>query len=152
MKVDVDFEQSQTVPVPLAKGLALFDDLEANIRLFPKLAKLTPLGPLSHLWQLEPLGTAGISHTVTFGMLYEIDRDAGVVRWKPVPGKGNAVLRGEWALRAQGDSTRITLRVSGTLDELAIPFALRPLAGAFVKAQFKALLERYMEKTLRSVQ
>ena len=127
MDVDVDIERSATVEVPFARVKERMLDLEGTLGLFPKLARLTPVGERRFEWQLEPIGfkPAGISHVVRYTTDFSVDTDRGVVEWTPVRGEGNSLIRGRWVTADRGDHIDITLSISGTIGGIRVPLAFR---------------------------
>lgn len=146
MDVDVDIERSATVPVPFARARERMVDLEGTLRLFPKLAKLTPIGEQSYLWELEPIGfkPAGVSHVVRYANSYSVDPDAGVVEWTPIAGEGNALIRGRWVTIDHGDRIDVTLSISGTVGGIRVPLPFRFAAPPFVRSAFTDLVEGFL--------
>lgn len=153
MDVDVSIERSATVPVPFARARERMVDLEGTLRLFPKLAKLTPIGEHSYLWELEPIGfkPAGVSHVVRYANLYRVDLDGGVVEWSPIPGEGNSLIRGRWVTVDGGDHIDIKLSISGTIGGIRVPLPFRLPAPAFVRSAFTELVEGFLANLAEKV-
>ncbi len=153
MDVNVDIERSETVAVPFARARERMLDLEGTLRLFPKLAKLTPLGDRRYLWELEPIGfkPARISHTVRYATAFSVDVDSGVVEWSPIAGQGNSLISGRWVTVDHGDRIDITLSISGTVGGLRVPLPLRPAVPPFVRSVFADLVEGFLTRLAEKV-
>ncbi len=150
MNVNIKIERSVEVPAPYAEVCGLLDDLEGTIRRFPKLRKLTKLGPNAYLWEMATIGSsvAGIAHEVSYAAQYTVNAKAGELSWKPVPKQGNATIEGHMKLTTQGkQATRLTFAVKGELREVPVPLMYRLLAPPFIQGKFTRLVDVFLEKT-----
>ena len=113
MNIKLDIERRLLLPVDHARAATLLDDLEATIGRFPNLKKLTKLGANQYRWDLRTMGVriARIAHDLSYAATYEIDSKAGAIRWKPLPGHGNALIGGEIRLAPNGAQTEMTFKV-----------------------------------------
>ncbi len=149
MKIDIDIERSLILPVTYARAEPLLHDLDGTIRRFPKLKKLTRLDERSYFWEMQTMGVrvAKIAHDLSYGARYSVDAKRGLLSWEPIPGKGNASIAGQIQIAPIGDQTRMSFKVHGTLNDLAVPFLYRPLALPFINGKFTKLIEAFLERT-----
>jgi hypothetical protein len=147
MDVTVELERKKTVKVPYANVTALMGDVDKSLRCFPKLKRLSKVDEGCFLVELNPMGAAGVSHSVAWAARYTVDVGRGAVAWKPVAGKGgNSDIEGDWVFTPRGEQVDLVFRTRGTFKEISVPLALRPFAASFVKMQFTAVVERYLER------
>ena len=149
MNIRLDIERRLLLPVAPARAATLLDDLEATIGRFPNLKTLTRLGDHQYRWDMRTMGVriARIAHDLSYAARYEIDRKAGVIRWTPLPGHGNALIGGEIRLAASGAQTEMRFKVDGVLHDVPVPLLYRPLAGPFIVNKMSTLIERYLAAT-----
>lgn len=138
-------EHKQSVRVAAAPDFVfeVLADVPRSVSHFPKLEQLVPIGGSRYRWEMEPMGTAGISHQVVYACDYAADRVAGTVHWTPVRGVGNGVIQGHWRLREAGAGTALDFHTHGTLD-VPVPRLLKAMAGPFVSGEFARSVEHYI--------
>lgn len=149
MNIKLDLERRRLLPVPHAQALTLLDDLEATLGRFPNLKVLTRLGPDQYRWDLKTMGVriARIAHDLSYAAHYSVDRKAGAIRWKPLPGHGNALIGGEIRITASGEDTAMLFRIDGVMHDVPVPLLYRPLAGPFIVDKLGNLIDRYLAAT-----
>lgn len=150
MKVPLNIQRSLVIEAPPAKALALLDDLESTIKRFPKLKRLRKLGELQYVWEMETIGSrmAKIAHNVSYGAAYQLDREAGELRWAPLPDHGNARIAGRFRLQPEGGSqTRLSFSVEGELRDVPVPLVYRLVAPPFIQGKFTSLVDRFLAAT-----
>ena len=140
MNVQINAKQSAVSAVPLERAREHLRKLEELLRLFPKLKAMQSRGDGVYFCELEPLGTAGISHSVRYASRYSVDLEKGLVSWAPVAGEGNANIQGRCELTSEGAGTRVSLHIWGELHDLSVPLLARPLVGPYIKATFDGLV------------
>lgn len=150
MKVPLNIQRSLVIDAPPAKALALLDDLETTIKRFPKLKRLRKLGELRYLWEMETIGSrmAKIAHNVSYGAVYEVDREAGELRWTPLSDQGNARIAGRFRLQPEAAGrTRLSFSVEGELRDVPVPLMYRLVAPPFIQGKFTSLVDRFLSAT-----
>jgi len=149
MNIKLDIERRLLLPIDHARALKLLDDLEGTIGRFPNLKKLGRLADDSYLWEMRTMGVriAKIAHDLSYAARYEIDRDAGAIRWQPLKGHGNALIGGEIRLAAKGAQTEMLFKVEGVMNDVPVPLLYRPLAGPFIVNKMTTLIERFLART-----
>lgn len=149
MDVKIKIERSLNVPAPYARVRPLLQDLEGTVRRFPKLRKLSRVGEMAYLWEMETIGSrvASISHEVAYAAKYSVDLERGEMSWKPLPGYGNARIEGRFHLVDQGVDTRLSFRVWGELHNVPVPLMYRLLAPPFIQGKFTHLVDEFLART-----
>jgi len=149
MKVDIEIERSIPVPLPPEKVRLLFDDIEGTVSRFPKLKKLTRLGPDQYLWELSTIGSrmAKIAHDVSYGARYQRSADGNELAWKPLPNQGNASIAGWFRVVANKAGSEIRFKVEGELRDVPVPLIYRLVAPPFIQGKFTHLVETFLERT-----
>ncbi len=149
MKVNIEVERSVAVPLPAAQVRSLFDDLETTIGRFPKLKRLSRLGPDQYLWELQTIGSrlAKIAHDVSYAAHYQRSADGNEVAWKPIAGKGNADIAGAFRIVPKSDGCEIRFKVKGELRDVPVPLIYRLAAPPFIQGKFIALVETFLDRT-----
>ncbi|MDP3856566.1 MAG: hypothetical protein Q8Q73_02270 [Stagnimonas sp.] len=153
MKVHLSIERSLPVPVASVQVIALFTDLETTIGRFPKLKKLSRLGPDRYRWDMDIIGSriANIAHCVSYGAEYRIDAAAGELSWTPVRDVGNAHIEGRFRVRESGAGSVLSFAVRGELHDVPVPLVYRLVAPAFIQGKFTALVDRFLERTAEAL-
>lgn len=147
MNVDIAINRSAHLNVPASKALALLQNVEAALRCLPKLAHLRDLGGGRYTWKMKTIGsrTARVAYDAKFGAQTVFDQQAGRLAWTPVKGAGNAELAGEISVTADGGSSRLSIKVSGTLRDVPVPLLYRPMAAPFIRGKFIGLADGFLE-------
>ncbi|HKY91546.1 MAG TPA: hypothetical protein VJM11_10925 [Nevskiaceae bacterium] len=153
MKINVDVERSTLVAVPRAKADVLLKDLEATLKRFPKLKKLSKLGENEFRHDMQTIGSrvAKIAHDVSYGAKYVVDPSKGQITFKPLPKVGNAQVEGGLSLVEEGNKVRVSFRVKGELNDVPVPLVYRLVAPAFIQGKFTALVDAFLQKTAASL-
>jgi carbon monoxide dehydrogenase subunit G len=124
-------------------------DVPRSVSHFPKVRQLVDLGRNAYRWEMEPMGTAGISHQVVYACTYVPSAAQQSVAWTPVKGVGNGVIEGHWKLREAGKGTAIHFHTEGAL-EVPVPRLLKSIAEPFVQAEFTRSIEIYLDNLSRT--
>lgn len=153
MNIDLAIERSLLLPAAYKTVEPLLHDLEGTLGRFPKLKKLTRLGEMEYLWEMQTIGSkvAKIAHNVSYGARYTLDAKHGLLSWTPIKGKGNAEISGHFQIERSGDGTRLGFKVKGRLADVPVPLLYRPLAGGFIQGKFVALVDEFLARTGNSV-
>ncbi|MEQ1440183.1 SRPBCC family protein [Fontimonas sp. SYSU GA230001] len=124
---------------------AILADVPRSVSHFPRVRQLIDLGGNAYRWEMEPIGTAGISHQVVYACRYVPDPSSRTVEWTPLKGVGNGVIEGRWQLDGSGRGTRIRFHTEGLLD-VPVPRLLKSVAEPFVQAEFARSIEIYHDQ------
>ncbi len=129
---------------------ALLSDVPRSVGHFPKVQQLVALGGGRYRWEMEPMGTAGISHQVRYACTYAGDAGKGSVTWTPVKGEGNGSIRGSWTLKPSKTGTVVSFETEGTLD-VPVPRLLKSVAEPFVLAEFERSIRSYIDNLSKTL-
>ena len=129
---------------------ALLNDVPRSVSHFPKVQRLVAMGGGRYRWEMEPMGTAGISHQVCYACTYVGDAARGVVTWTPVKGEGNGSIRGSWTLKPTKTGTAVSFETEGTL-EVPVPRLLKSVAEPFVLAEFERSIRSYIDNLSKTL-
>lgn len=148
MNVKIQIDRHHDIAVAADKAMKLFDDLEKTLSRFPKLRKLNKVGDNAYVWEMSAIGSkvASISHEVSYGAQYSLDRAQGRLSWKPVPKKGNATVEGCFEIKPHGKGTRLRFDVKGELRDVPVPLMYRLLAPAFIQGKFAYLVDGFLQR------
>lgn len=141
-QIDIPIERHFTAQ-DFDSAWALLSDTRACLAHYPKLETLTSLGDNQWRWEFEPIGTRGFSHRVCYAVTYHYDREAGTIRWDPIPGEGNAVVSGAFRLTDDQPRTAIELTIDCCL-EIAAPRLLSSMIGPFARKEFEGQIDRFV--------
>jgi len=149
VKINIEVERKTDIAAPPAQVLETLKNLDATLKRFPKLRKLTPLGACDYRLDMQTIGSkiANIAHDASFGARCVVDETKGEIRWTPIPKVGNAQIEGLLRIKAEGSITRLSFRVRGELHDVPVPLMYRLVAPAFIQGKFTALVDAYLERT-----
>lgn len=144
MKIKIDVERCLAAQVTAPQLQSVLEDIEAALKKFPKLRKLTMLDEQSYRLDMQTIGSsiAKIAHDASFGARFSVGENKGELRWVPVAKVGNASLEG--FLRLEGKAMK--LRVWGELHDVPVPLMYRLVAPAFIQGKFSALADTWLER------
>lgn len=152
MSVSVKIAVRRQLAVKAApdQTFALLADVPRSVSHFPRVRQLVALGGGAYRWEMEPMGTAGISHQVVYACTYSADAAGRQVRWTPLPEVGNGRIRGRWSLQPSPAGTAIDFETDGHL-EVPVPRLLKSVAEPFVLAEFARSIDAYLDALAKSL-
>lgn len=147
MNVDIAINRSKSLPVAEAQALELLENVESALQYFPKLKKLRALGDGLYEWQMKTIGSraARVAYDTRFTARTRLAEDR--LSWVPAKtsSASNAELAGEIIVAAEGEHSRLTIKVSGTLQDVPVPLLYRPMAAPFIRGKFISLADGFLE-------
>ncbi len=149
-KIAVRVNRAFSVGAGSAAVFELLADVPRSVGHFPKVRQLVDLGENTYRWEMEPMGTAGISHQVVYACRYQADTSGRQVAWTPLPDVGNGEITGHWRIDAGADATTIAFQTQGHLD-VPVPRLLRSVAEPFVLGEFARSVDTYIDNLCRSL-
>jgi len=149
MKINIEIERSLLVDLPVKQVRMLIDEVEPTLGRFPKLKKLTRLGPDQYLSELKAIGSsiANIAHEVSYGARYRRSADGLALNWDAIPGQGNASISGSLSVAEKKTGSEIRFKVKGELRDVPVPLMYRLAAAPFIQGKFAHLIDIYLELT-----
>lgn len=143
--VEVEFKRQFKVKCPYVRVFDVLADVPESASHFPGAEALVDLGDNSYRWEMEKIGIDRFSIQTIYACKYSDDREKGWVKWTPIKGEGNGLLKGKWTIKAlDEDRTRITLTTSGELT-IPLPGFLKMLVGPLVINAFNKMVDKYIE-------
>jgi carbon monoxide dehydrogenase subunit G len=142
-----------TVPISMgyelevkAKAAEVFEvlsDVPTSASFFPKVEKLTDMGDDTYKWEMQKVGTAQVNIQTVYASKYASNKAKGSVTWKPVPGVGNALVAGSWAIKDKKTSTALQLKIDGEIT-VPLPALMKMVVAPVVESEFEKLVEKYL--------
>lgn len=147
VSTEVDFESQIVVQ---ARVDDIRPDFQARTPLndvFPKLDSVQQVAGEAYLYTLKPIGKAGIEHVTSYAAdyTYSESSDSLTMSWTAIPGLGNADLDGQLKFKQLPDQqVRITLRITGELSAIDVPFLVAPVAPSVTRTLFEENAQQYL--------
>ncbi len=142
-----------TVPISMgyelevkAKAAEVFEvlsDVPTSASFFPKVENLTDLGDGTFKWEMQKVGTPQVNIQTVYASKYASNKAKGSVTWKPVPGVGNALVGGSWAIKDNKTSTALQLKIDGEIT-VPLPALMKMVVAPVVEGEFEKLVEKYL--------
>ena len=148
MTINVTLKLNQTFDMncPAKHAFEQLADVNNTATLLPKLDKAIELGDGKWRWEMEHIGSGGLSHQVKYTVKYT-NNGSTCIQWNPVQGEGNnAQVSGEWAIQAKpGNTCSITFSADHDF-ELPFPRLMKGLAEGIVKTELEGQLRTFIER------
>ena len=146
--VNIDLGYEFEVKAKAAEVFEVLSDVPTSVSHFPKVEKLTDMGDGVYKWEMEKVGTAQVNIQTVYASKYTSSKAKGSVVWKPVPGVGNALVGGSWAIKDNKKSTGLTLRIEGEIT-LPLPGLMKMVVGPVVEGEFEKLVDKYIANLVK---
>jgi carbon monoxide dehydrogenase subunit G len=146
--VNIDLGYEFEVKAKAAEVFEVLSDVPTSVSHFPKVDKLTDMGEGVYKWEMEKVGTAQVNIQTVYASKYTSNKAKGSVVWKPVPGVGNALVGGSWAIKDNKKSTGLTLRIEGEIT-LPLPGLMKMVVGPVVEGEFEKLVDKYIANLVK---
>ena len=146
--VNIDLGYEFEVKAKAAEVFEVLSDVPTSVSHFPKVDKLTDMGDGVYKWEMEKVGTAQVNIQTVYASKYTSNKAKGSVVWKPVPGVGNALVGGSWAIKDNKKSTGLTLRIEGEIT-LPLPGLMKMVVGPVVEGEFEKLVDKYIANLVK---
>lgn len=144
--VDVAIRNSRRMAADYQAALELIQDWPRSVGLFPELKSFDHVDDGVYRWEMNPIGAAGIEHTVVFGARFDESDGGSAVVWSPAPDIGNSRIAGRLAVAEVDSGIEIGLDIEGQIGEIPVPFILRRTAVPLVRGTFEDYVRRYLER------
>lgn len=143
-EVEVEFKKDFEVRCPYDRVFDLLSDVPKSVSHFPNMDQLVDLGDNSYRWEMRKIGVDRFYVQTVYGCKYAGDREKGEVKWTPVKGVGNGLVKGKWTIKAvDEETTKIKLRNSGVL-EVPLPSLVKFIVAPLVAREFDRLVDLYI--------
>jgi len=148
--VDVDITRRFEVSCPFNRVFDVLADVPESVSHFPNVEELVDLGDNAYRWEMEKIGIDRFSIQTIYACKYSNDREKGWVKWTPVKGVGNGLLKGKWTVKALDEGrTRIDLATSGELG-VPLPGLVKMLVAPFVVREFNGMVDQYVKNLTKT--
>jgi carbon monoxide dehydrogenase subunit G len=142
--VEVDFVRRFEVDCPYDRAFDVLSDVPESASHFPNVDALVDLGDNAFRWEMKKIGIDRFYIQTVYACKYTDNREKGWVKWTPVKGEGNGLLKGKWTIKSlDADRTRIDLATGGELT-VPLPGLVKLLVAPFVVAEFNKMVDKYI--------
>lgn len=148
--VNVDFSRKFEIEAPFDTVFDVLANVPESASHFPNVDKLVDLGGNAYRWEMKKIGVASYSLQTIYASKYEPDHEKGTIKWTPVPGEGNAEVRGNWKLLNKGGKTECRLSTSGVM-EVPLPKLVKMMVAPIVIAEFNRMVDKYTDNLQKNL-
>lgn len=146
--VQIDLGYEFEVKASASDVFDVLSDVPTSVSHFPKVEKLTDLGDGVYQWEMEKVGTAQVNIQTVYASKYVSNRAKGSVVWTPVPGVGNSLVGGSWAIKDKRGHAAVKLVISGQVT-LPLPGLMKMVVAPVVESEFEKLVEKYVDNLIK---
>jgi len=148
--VEVDFARQFEVACPYQRVFDVLSNVPESAGHFPNVDALVDLGDNCFRWEMNKIGVDRFSIQTIYACKYSDNREKGWVKWTPVKGEGNALLKGKWTIKALDENrTRVSLVTGGELT-VPLPGLVKMLVAPFVIAEFNKMVDKYIDNLTKA--
>jgi ribosome-associated toxin RatA of RatAB toxin-antitoxin module len=148
---DVVIERRFPVACGEAEVFSLLADVPKSAKHFPTMERLDDLGSNSYRWNMAGIGIRQFSLKTVYACRYTPQPEKHLIRWVPIKGEGNALVKGEWRLKAVSpEETEVRLK-SAVKVEVPFPGLMRALLAPVVDFEFNRLVDGYVANLTRAL-
>lgn len=144
VKVSIDVDREFEVKADIDTAFALLASVPDSAAHFPKVDELVDLGDNTYRWEMEKIGLGDHSIQTIYACQYDADEGSKAVKWVPIKGEGNGVVKGSWNLEENGGGTTCKLTTSAELT-LPLPGLLKLAISPVVKHEFTSMVDEYID-------
>ncbi len=139
-----DMKRQFEVACPYERVFEILSDVPESVSHFPNIDELVDLGDGVYRWEMKKIGVDKYNIQTIYACKYVSDPEKGTVKWTPVKGEGNALVRGRWNIKALDEErTRIKLTTKGEL-EIPLPRLVKMLVAPIVIREFENMVDKYV--------
>lgn len=142
--VELTGQSKKTVEIE-AEPKKVFDFLTSyakSAKCLPGVRKFSKVKPDVFRWEFEPKGPGKYAIEVCYDTRFETVKNKEV-RWKSIPGSGNAEVEGVFTVEPRGKSTQLTLDLN-VVSKIDIPFLLKPVAQKMARSELENTVTTYL--------
>lgn len=149
INVPIDLGYEFAVKAPLQEVFDTLSDVPTSVSHFPKVDQLVDMGDGVYRWEMEKVGTAQVNIQTVYASKYVANRSKGTVVWTPVDGVGNALVGGQWTIKAhKSGGTSLKLAIEGTVS-VPLPGLMKMVVVPVVEGEFEKLVEKYIDNLIK---
>jgi carbon monoxide dehydrogenase subunit G len=143
VNVSIDLGYEFEVKAKYADVFELLANVPESAGFFPKVDKLVDEGGGVYRWEMEKIGVASINLQTIYASKYVSNKAKGTIVWTPVKGVGNAQVSGNWLIKDNKKSTKLTLEVKGDLA-IPLPGLMKMVVAPIVEGEFEKMTDKYI--------
>lgn len=141
IEVDTEFE----LDCGYEKVFDLLADVPASVSHFPNMDQLVDMGGGKYRWEMKKIGVDKYAIQTVYACKYTSNRDKGWIKWTPVKGEGNGLVKGQWKIEELEDGrTNVNLQTSGELS-IPLPKLAKVVVAPIVRREFEKMIDQYID-------
>jgi len=144
VKVNIDIDREFSVNADIDTTFALLANVPESASHFPKVDELIDLGDNTFRWEMEKVGVGDHAIQSIYACQYIADEGSKVIKWVPIKGEGNGVVKGSWTLKENDSGTTCHFKTAAELT-LPLPGLLKLAISPVVKHEFTGLVDDYVD-------
>lgn len=144
VNVNVLIQRDIDVACHARQAFEFLNDIHQTSVLFPKVDKVEPLGEHKWLWEIERMGSGGLTHQVKYAVKYSNDGSHNI-RWQALPDIGNAKVSGEWIIKSTGQQCSLFFKSSSDL-ELPFPRLMQHMMESVIRKEMDDQVDTFLTR------
>lgn len=151
LKVTVEVEKQLEVERPYKDVFEYLADVPQSASNFPNVDKLTDMGKNAYRWEMKKFGVDKYNIQSVYAVKYSKNKGKGWIKWEPVEGVGNGVVKGSWTIKDRKGSTHLTFYSKGIIT-LPLPALTKIIVAPLVVREFSSLVTKYLKNLKKALQ
>ncbi len=144
VRVIVEVERELEIESDYDTVFEYLADVPRSARHFPNVDRLTDLGQHAYKWEMKKFGVDKYAIQSIYAVKYSQNKSKGWIKWVPVPGIGNGVVEGKWAIRDRQGKIHLTFYSKGEIT-LPLPALTRIIVAPLVVREFTGLVDKFLK-------
>lgn len=144
VNVNVLIQRDINVACNAKQAFDLLSDIHQTSALFPKVDKVEPLGEHKWVWEIERMGSDGLTHQVKYAVKYGND-GRSKIHWHALPDVGNAKVSGEWIIKSSGQECTLFFKSSSDL-ELPFPRLMQHMMESVIRKEMDEQVDTFLSR------
>ena len=141
----VEIRKQFDVSCPFDHVFDLLANVPKSVSHFPNVEQLVDLGDNTFRWEMKKIGIDRFYVQTIYACKYVDDKKKGTIKWTPVKGEGNGIVKGDWVIKALDEKrTHIELCTDGTL-EIPLPRLVKFVVAPVVAREFEKMVDTYIK-------
>ena len=147
---NIEIKKQFEVSCPFDRVFDLLANVPESVSHFPNVENLVDLGDNTFRWEMKKIGVDRFNIQTIYACKYVDDKNKGTVKWTPVKGEGNGVVKGDWDIKALNEKrTRIELHTDGSL-EIPLPKLVKFIVAPVVAHEFEKMVDTYIKNLYKT--
>ena len=141
----VEIRKQFDVSCPFDHVFDLLANVPKSVSHFPDVEQLVDLGDNTFRWEMKKIGIDRFFIQTIYACKYVDNKKEGTIKWTPVKGEGNGVVKGDWVIKALDEKrTHIELCTDGIL-EIPLPRLVKFVVAPVVAREFEKMVDTYIK-------